>query len=179
LFVFEDVLRSRDRARGVGGNAGDRGTRLQLGIALLVAMVAAAVLAATARPDSPLGLPGYPWIGVAGLVTFCGGLALRIWAVAVLGRSFRTTVEVDTDQFVVMNGPYRLIRHPSYTGLLLMATGCGLLSHTWPGLVLLALVPLLPLLRRIQVEELEMTRVLGERYRAYSARTKRLIPGLW
>ncbi len=175
---FENHLRTRDLRHGTGTAGGDRGTRSLVGLMLVGAMTAATVLAATAA-DSRVRLPGYPWVGVAGLVVVAGGLALRLWSVTTLGRSFRTTVEVDADQPVVSSGPYRLVRHPSYTGFMVIAIGCGLLSRTWPGLVLLTLLPFVALLRRIRVEELEMTRVLGERYSSYSARTKRLIPWLW
>jgi protein-S-isoprenylcysteine O-methyltransferase Ste14 len=101
---------------------------------------------------------------------------IRVWSVIVLGRSFRTTVEVDAAQPVVTRGPYRWVRHPSYTGLLLIAAGYGLAFGTWPGLVLCLVLPGVAILRRIGVEETELTRVLGDPYRDYRDRTKRLIP---
>jgi protein-S-isoprenylcysteine O-methyltransferase Ste14 len=54
------------------------------------------------------------------------GLTIRLWAIVALGRAFRTTVEVDAGQAVVSTGPYRWVRHPSYSGLLLIVTGFGL-----------------------------------------------------
>ena len=107
------------------------------------------------------------------------GLAIRVWAVAALGRAFRTTVEVDADQAVVSSGPSRWVRHPSYTGLLLIMAGFGLAVGNWLALAACLALPLPALLRRIQVEEAELTRVLGEPYRAYRTQTKRLVPGLW
>ena len=107
------------------------------------------------------------------------GLAIRVWAIAALGRSFRTTVEVDADQVVVSTGPYRWVRHPSYSGLLLIVIGCGLATGYWLALLACVALPLPALLWRIRVEEAELADVLGDRYRAYHARTKRLIPGLW
>ena len=104
---------------------------------------------------------------------------IRVWSVVVLGRSFRTTVEVDAAQPVVSRGPYRWVRHPSYTGLLLIAVGFGLALSTWPGLVICLVLPAVAILRRIGVEENELTRVLGDPYRDYRSHTKRLIPGLW
>jgi protein-S-isoprenylcysteine O-methyltransferase Ste14 len=53
------------------------------------------------------------WYLIAGAVVMWAGLALRIWAILVLGRAFRTTVEVDSNQAVVDRGPYRYERHPS------------------------------------------------------------------
>jgi protein-S-isoprenylcysteine O-methyltransferase Ste14 len=107
------------------------------------------------------------------------GLAIRIWAIATLGRAFRTTVEVDSGQDVISSGPYRWVRHPSYSGLLLIVTGCGLASGSWVALIVSAVLPLVALLRRIRVEEAELVGVLGDRYRAYQRGTKRLIPGVW
>jgi protein-S-isoprenylcysteine O-methyltransferase Ste14 len=115
----------------------------------------------------------------AGLAVTWLGLTIRIWAVAVLGRSFRTTVEVDPQQAVIATGPYRWVRHPSYTGLLLIVAGFGLATGYWLALVASLVVPLPALLRRIRVEEAELTRVLGDRYRAYQDHTRRLVPGLW
>jgi len=108
------------------------------------------------------------------------GLATRIWAVVALGASFRTTVEVDPGQAVVTTGPYRWIRHPSYTGLLLIAAGYGARARQ------LALVRGVPSscrrwrsFHRIRIEEAEMEQVLGEPYRDYERTTKRLIPRVW
>jgi protein-S-isoprenylcysteine O-methyltransferase Ste14 len=91
----------------------------------------------------------------------------------------RTTVEVDPGQAVVSSRPYRWVRHPSYSGLLLFVIGCGLAAGDWLALVVCALLPLPALLRRIQVEEAELISVLGDRYRVYQGQTKRLLPGLW
>ena len=71
-------------------------------------------------------------------------------------------------------GPPPLLR-----GLLLIATRAGLAAGNWVVLVICAVLPLPALLRPIPVEEAELTRVLGDRYRAYQAKTKRLIPGIW
>jgi protein-S-isoprenylcysteine O-methyltransferase Ste14 len=71
------------------------------------------------------------------------------------------------------------VRQPSYSGLLLIVAGFGLATGNWLALVICIVLPLPALLRRIQVEEAELTGVLGDRYRAYQAQTKRLIPGLW
>lgn len=180
--VLELVLLIRDRARDKGSTAADRGTRgLVFGL-VVVAIVAADVLPSVIGKHSPLWIPGAEpggWQVVPGLVVAWVGLAVRVWAIVVLGRSFRTTVEVDTEQDVVSRGPYRWVRHPSYTGLLLIAAGLGWAEGTWPGLAICLVLPTVALLRRIQVEEAALTRVIGEPYRAYQHRTKRLVPGLW
>jgi protein-S-isoprenylcysteine O-methyltransferase Ste14 len=107
------------------------------------------------------------------------GLSLRIWSVVTLGASFRTTVEVDQDQQVINKGPYRWVRHPSYTGLLIIAAGYGIAGGNWVSLVILLVVPLTTMLYRIRVEEAVMAEVLGSSYLDYQQGTKRLVPGLW
>jgi protein-S-isoprenylcysteine O-methyltransferase Ste14 len=172
--VFELGVRVRERLQGRGSAARDRATRALIGVTVGIAVAVAAVMAS--RATAPRIAVPYR---AAGLVVTWLGLAIRVWAIAALGRAFRTTVEVDPGQAVVSTGPYRWIRHPSYSGLLLIVTGFGLASGSWLALAICALLPLPALLRRIHVEEAEMARVLGDRYRAYAAQTKRLIPGIW
>jgi protein-S-isoprenylcysteine O-methyltransferase Ste14 len=155
--------------QGKGGTVRDRGTRVLVAVTLGTAVGLAAA-------QAPL-IPGT--YRTAGLIVMWLGLAIRVWAIAALGRAFRTTVEVEPGQAVVSTGPYRWIRHPSYTGLLLIVTGFGLGTGNWLVLAICAVLPLPALLWRIHVEEAELTAVLGDRYRAYQADTKRLIPGLW
>jgi protein-S-isoprenylcysteine O-methyltransferase Ste14 len=172
--VLELGLRVRERLQGRGSAARDRATRALIAITLGTAIALAAVIASrTTAP--PIAGP----YRAAGLIVMWLGLAIRVWAIAALGRAFRTTVEVDPGQAVVSTGPYRWVRHPSYSGLLLIVTGSGLAAGNWLALAICAVLPLPALLRRIHVEEAELTRVLGDRYRAYQAETKRLIPGLW
>jgi protein-S-isoprenylcysteine O-methyltransferase Ste14 len=102
-----------------------------------------------------------------------------VWAIAALGAAFRTTVEVDAGQTVVSSGPYKWIRHPSYTGLLLITAGFGLAVGNWLALAAGLLLPLPGIVWRIHVEEAELERVLGAAYASYRARTTRLIPWLW
>ena len=179
--VFEVVLLVRDRVRNQGSTAGDRGTRQLNFLLIIAAVVVADVLRPLTGTHSPLRIPGGPggWTLTAGTVIVWLGLFIRVWAVVTLGQSFRTTVEVDPGQAVVSRGPYRQIRHPSYTGLMLIVIGVGIASGNWLALAVCILLPGAAMLRRIRVEEAELTRVLGEPYLAYREHTKRLIPGLW
>src|SRR4051794_2785052 len=116
--LLEVGLRVRERLAGRGGRAHDRATRVLIALAIGAAIAGARVAAALVPGP---GMPAAPGIAVMWL-----GLALRVWAIAALGAAFRTTVEVAPDQAVVTSGPYRRIRHPSYTGLLLIIAGFGL-----------------------------------------------------
>ena len=167
---LELALRVRERVQGRGSAARDRATRVLIAVTLGAAIALALVTTSRATAGA---------YHAAGLIVMWLGLAIRVWAIAALGRAFRTTVEVDPGQTVVTTGPYRWVRHPSYTGLLLIVTGFGLASGRWLTLTLCIVLPLPALLRRIHVEEAEMARVLGDRYRTYEAQTKRLIPGVW
>jgi protein-S-isoprenylcysteine O-methyltransferase Ste14 len=126
-----------------------------------------------------LNLPGAHALGAVGVVVIWLGLALRVWAVVTLGRSFSTFVQVDAEQAVVTRGPYRWVRHPSYTGLLLIVLGFGLGAANWLSLVICVVLPALGLMPRMAIEEAEMVSVLGDRYRNYQRTTHRLVPGVW
>ena len=172
--LLELSVRVREGVQSRGRTDRDRATRILIAVAIGSAI---ALAMWTARVAPSLRIPG-PY-RAAGLIVMWLGLAIRVWAIAALGRSFRTTVEVDPGQAVVSSGPYRWVRHPSYTGLLLILSGFGLALGHWPALVACVALPLPALLRRIQVEETELTRVLGEPYEAYRRQTRRLIPGVW
>ncbi len=103
------------------------------------------------------------------------GLVLRWCAISVLGRSFTVTVGIRAEQRVVERGPYQYVRHPSYTGSLL--TIAGILLCCTNALSLLSfLLPIAGYAYRIRVEERAHIEGLGEPYRAYMRRTRRLIP---
>jgi protein-S-isoprenylcysteine O-methyltransferase Ste14 len=133
-----------------------------------------------ARRAEGLALPGSGWWPVAvGAAVLAFGLALRAWAVRELGRFFKFTVVVQPDHRVVDTGPYRVIRHPSYTGVLMAELGLGIMLGTWLSIPAALLPPLVGFGVRIRREERVLARGLGEPYRAYMARTHRLVPGVW
>jgi protein-S-isoprenylcysteine O-methyltransferase Ste14 len=116
---------------------------------------------------------------VAGTAILLAGLALRTWAIHTLGRFFSVTVVIQPDHQLVDTGPYRWLRHPAYSGLLLGALGLGVALENWLSLLALAVLPAIGVLVRIRVEEAALRHALGERYSAYAARTDRLIPRVW
>ncbi|MBV8088216.1 MAG: isoprenylcysteine carboxylmethyltransferase family protein [Alphaproteobacteria bacterium] len=113
------------------------------------------------------------WLGV---VLFAAGGALRIWPVFVLGQRFSGLVAIQPGHTLVTSGPYRVIRHPSYLGLLLSSLGWGLAFRSAVGVLLAALL-IPPLLARIRAEEQLLHTEFGAEYDAYRARTARLVPG--
>ena len=115
----------------------------------------------------------------AGLVFFLAGVGLRGWSLAALGRYSTYAIVVSPGQPVVATGPYRLLRHPSYAGGLLIGAGAGLMSANWAGLAAITLLPLAVTVWRIRLEETALRKGLGERYRAYASDRKRLVPLIW
>lgn len=174
--LFEILLIVRDRLHSRGRADADRGTRFLNALLVVGTVIVAGDLAGATHL---LVVPGVAWFRAVGVVIVWLGFAVRVWAVVALGAAFRTTVEVDQGQTVVTTGPYRWVRHPSYTGMLIISLGFGIAFASWLALVLCVVLPPMALLRRIKIEESELMRVLGEPYRAYSIRTKRLIPGIW
>jgi protein-S-isoprenylcysteine O-methyltransferase Ste14 len=116
---------------------------------------------------------------VAGIVVMVLGIALRAWSVIALGRNFTVYVQVRDEQPVVESGPYRLLRHPSYTGLLLVCLGIGLALGNWLALIVVVALPTAVILVRIRVEERALRAGIGEPYRRFMATRKRLIPWVW
>ena len=115
------------------------------------------------------------WLGV---VLFSVGGALRIWPVFVLGRRFSGLVAIQPGHELVTVGVYRVIRHPSYLGLLVSSLGWVLAFRSAVGVLLAALlVP--PLLARTRAEEALLRVQFGSNYAAYCSRTSRLIAGLY
>jgi len=103
------------------------------------------------------------------------GIVIRGYAVLSLGRFFTTRVMTQPGQTVVERGPYRWVRHPSYTGALLTVLGILLCQTNWLALACFPLA--LPgFVYRINVEENALIAALGEAYRDYMRRTKRLVP---
>jgi protein-S-isoprenylcysteine O-methyltransferase Ste14 len=114
-----------------------------------------------------------------GIVILCLGFFLRQWAVYLLGTCFRTTVELEKEQKVIQKGPYKYIRHPSYSGIILFFIGYGLVTENWLSLLMASALPTIALIHRIKVEENALVQGMGAEYEAYQKRTKKLIPGIW
>jgi protein-S-isoprenylcysteine O-methyltransferase Ste14 len=150
---------------------------LTTGLGIVGAVASATrILGATIATE----VPAVRWVVFAlGIAAIVGGAAFRLWAVLTLGRFFTLDVRVASDQTVVSGGPYRWVRHPSYTGLLLSLLGFGLTLGNWLSVLCIVVLPLIGLVRRILVEEGALFAGLGEPYREFAAHRKRLVPGLW
>jgi protein-S-isoprenylcysteine O-methyltransferase Ste14 len=176
-FVLSE-LRIRLRSeRNRDGSRLDR-TSLLVVQATAIGGVGGAVLLTRRLPGAALAGAEWP-LFVAGLVLMCAGVAIRQWAVATLGRFFTIDVRVQPSQTVVDRGPYRWVRHPAYTGLILTFLGFGLALGNWAALAVAFLVPTAGLVYRIHFEERALLEGLGEPYRCFAASRPRLFPGVW
>jgi protein-S-isoprenylcysteine O-methyltransferase len=169
-FLSEIFIGRARRAKDSSKDAGSlRILWLTIQISLMVGIAAAfAVPAARIHPARVI----FP----IGLGFYACGLALRWWAIIYLGRFFTVNVTVATDHRVVDSGPYRYIRHPSYTGGLLAFLGLSLcLSNAFS--ILIIMIPIfLAFRKRMDIEESVLATALEPSYRDYVRRTKRLIP---
>jgi protein-S-isoprenylcysteine O-methyltransferase len=181
FYFVGELWLMRSRLSSDGSRLADRGS-LRVLLITIGASVGLAWLAGRGFPQARFATlldrdaaALQPWYWV-GLGVFVAGLALRWYAIAYLGRSFTFDVAVDADQRVIDTGPYRRIRHPAYTGSLLTFVGLGLCGGNALSLAMLVTPITWAFLHRIGIEEAALTATLGNRYCAYAARTKRLIP---
>src|SRR5437660_9327445 len=114
-----------------------------------------------------------------GFLLFLGGLILRWYSIGYLGRYFTVDVSISAEHKLIDSGPYRHIRHPTYTGALLAFLGLGFCFGNWLSILFLTLPIIGAFLWRVRIEERALLGALGEQYRPYMRRTKRLIPFIY
>jgi protein-S-isoprenylcysteine O-methyltransferase Ste14 len=114
----------------------------------------------------------------AGTLLVALGLAFSVWARVSIGRNWSATVTVKEDHELIRGGPYALVRHPIYTGLLLGFIGTALVRGEWRG-VLAVLIVFAALWRKLRLEERWMSETFGDQYRDYRKHTAALIPFLF
>jgi protein-S-isoprenylcysteine O-methyltransferase Ste14 len=117
---------------------------------------------------------GWTRYGIA-VALVVAGLSFSVWARRTLGGNWSGTVTVKVDHELVQTGPYRWIRHPIYTGLLLAVFGSGLAAGRVYGMAASALIAL-ALVWKLRVEERWMAAEFGERYEQYRRASWALIP---
>jgi protein-S-isoprenylcysteine O-methyltransferase len=175
FLILQRVMRRGEEARSLRPSPADRGSTKLLGGAFglcLLALVAAPGLNALG-----LGEAGHARVvGGIGIAVMIGGLALRLWSQAVLGRYYTSTLRHAEGQPILASGPYRLLRHPGYAGLLLAWVGAGLATANWAAALAVTLVMSVAYRYRIAAEEAMLLDTFGGRYKEYMARTWRLMP---
>jgi protein-S-isoprenylcysteine O-methyltransferase Ste14 len=169
-----EIIASRTKRSEDSSKVRDRGS-LYLIVALWWAGIAADFALSLLMPQAAI-----TWqrtaIFFAGISLMLVGTAFRWYCVAVLGKYFTFDVAIRSGQVLVEIGPYRYIRHPSYTGALLTLFGFGLTLGNWTGLAAALFCMGFAYSYRIPVEEAALLSALGETYKKYQNRTWRLIP---
>lgn len=176
LWVGSEFWFGRKRAAD-RGRAHDHGSLRLLHVAIWGSIIAAVWMAQKGLGRFDAGLrPLLFWIGC---VTMLAGMVFRWWAIRVLAKYFTVDVTIRDDHRLVRSGPYRVLRHPSYTGALATFYGFGLaLGSAW-SLLLIVVVVTSAFLWRIRIEERALTSAFPQDYPAYARTTKRLVPFLW
>ena len=147
---------------------------------LLPLAIAAALLALPLPPGGPRliegrWLAGGPVPDLVGTGLVAAGLALSVWARTLLGGNWSATVTLKEGHEIVRAGPYRLVRHPIYTGLLLGFVGTAVVLGERRGLIAVAIAAG-ALWRKLRLEERWLTEEFGARYEDYRRQTRALIP---
>jgi protein-S-isoprenylcysteine O-methyltransferase Ste14 len=170
--VTSIIKRSSDRSR-----AHDRGSYRLLMLLMWLALASGFTLS-FALPQATI-MWKRTLVFFVGIVLMLMGIAFRFYAMSVLGRSFTYDVAVQAGQTLVEAGPYRYIRHPSSTGALITLVGLGLALGNWAAVLAILACTGTAYAYRIFVEESALVAVLGEPYKQYMRRTRRLIPFLF
>ena len=175
VYLVSETFLRFSRRSNKGTQEADRGSLSVLwaaigtGIALGIALMYRAPVA---------GFPLSPLARQMVAAVFAASLALRWWAILSLGKFFTVDVAIATDHQLILRGPYRWMRHPSYTGLLLAFAALAVTFQNWLSLAGVLGPIALGLAYRIRIEEAALTKTFGDDYRAYAQTTRRLIPGI-
>jgi protein-S-isoprenylcysteine O-methyltransferase len=184
IYLISEVLLSvTRRSRSKTGEKQDRSTLGMIWVVIAVSIAAGMFVARSiSLRAGVVGLFDFPesgWIPVAAVAFFAVGLVVRWWAIVTLGRFFTVDVTIEKDHELVQRGPFRWVRHPSYTGVLLAFVGWATTLGNWVAMAVVLVPIFIAFLIRMNVEEEALQRALGEQYAAYIRRTKRLVPGVY
>jgi protein-S-isoprenylcysteine O-methyltransferase Ste14 len=177
IWVVPELFWSVTKRPGAGAQKRDRGSYLGIILALYAGLGADFALAFR-LPQARI-----MWHPIVffylGIFLMLAGIAFRFYAMRTLGRFFTYAVAVRKEQTVVQAGPYRCIRHPSYSGALVTLIGLGLALGNWAGLLALICAMMIGYGYRMHVEESALVAGIGAPYEEYRQRTKRLVPFIY
>jgi protein-S-isoprenylcysteine O-methyltransferase Ste14 len=177
IYVLSELgLSFKRRAKAGDSRVEDRGS-LALIWAVIVASVTLGFILAYSFPAAAMG--AVATMRLVGVAAFAAGLAVRWYSIVHLGRFFTVNVAIAANHRLVDTGPYRFVRHPSYTGALMAFLGLALCLANWASLIVVIVPVFLVFLRRMHVEERVLLQAFGDQYRDYMHRTKRLIPAVY
>jgi len=164
------------RTRKGAGKLQDRGSMAILWITIVACMFGAGYID-DRFPEAKFH-GGLPLIYTA-MAIMIAGLILRWTAILSLGKAFSVNVAIRDTQTLYQKGLYRLVRHPSYSGMVVCFVAIAMIQRNWFGAAVVVLPTTAALLYRIHVEEAALNEAFGAQYASYSRTTKRLIPGIY
>ena len=159
-----------------GGKERDRGSQWVMWGTIVIAIFAAEFIGHTAPATISGGALGLQLTAIA---VIAAGLTVRWTAILSLGKAFSANVAIRHTQTIYRSGIYRCLRHPSYTGLLLVFAAIALHERNWLAAGAVLLPTTAAVLYRIRIEEAVLHEAFGAEYEAYSKITWRLIPGVY
>ncbi len=172
--IVPELIGDRFQSAGAGDRRQDRGSKRIIVAGTTVSLILAFNLA--------VFLPGLSISGKADAMLLAGtvltilGIAFRWYAIRTLGRFFTRDVAIRENHVIIRNGPYRTLRHPSYSGYVLAMLGIGVALDNWAALLALLSINLAVYAHRISIEEAVLVENFGEAYRLYQQETNRIIP---
>ena len=177
IWLLPEVVSSFTNRIGKNLKVNDRASGPAIGLSIWLAIFAGYWSAVAVRS---LAIPWHrTFLFAIGIFLMLVGVAFRWYSIRVLGKYFTRQVAIQPGQTVVENGPYRLIRHPSYSGALITIFGLGLAFTNWLSLIVVMGIAFIGYSYRVSVEEKILVDALGESYRQYMERTKRFVPFLY
>jgi protein-S-isoprenylcysteine O-methyltransferase len=174
FLATERLARQGKEAKSLECGPFDRGSTRLLGGVFLAGMVA--LLLAPVLNAFQIGAIGPAVVGWVGIGLMLSGIALRFWANRELGRFYTRTLRIAAGQPVIDHGPYKVLRHPGYSGDLVMWAGAGLATLNWVAAAAVVAGMCGAYCYRIQCEEEMLQSAQGPPYETYKARTWRLMP---
>jgi protein-S-isoprenylcysteine O-methyltransferase Ste14 len=178
-WIFSEIallLITRTHIGNPSADVQDRGSLRILWIVIFVAITLGSYYGETHTHTIDHGAP---WVRATALTLLLLGLAIRWTAIITLGRSFSANVAIHATHTIHKTGLFRFVRHPSYSGLILIFAAIGLYTRNWLALAIIFLPTTAALFYRIRVEESALRRAFGHEYEIYNKSTKCLIPGIY
>ena len=172
---FEVFMNLRQRRNGNVKTSRDKGS-----LWLLYGLITVGYALSFAIGATKIGRI-YPWntFFATGMALFAIGFMIRIYSILTLKQYFTYSVAKVENHKIIATGLYKFIRHPGYLGQLIIFIGISTSISNWLSMLLMMIPVTLGYLYRIKVEEKFMTEQLGEDYKNYQERTKKIIPILY
>jgi len=175
-FVSEILVLLLTRTRRRSGTIHDRGS---LAILWVVIFSSISLGSWYGETHSHTIFDGAHWVRIVSLAVLAVGLAVRWTAIVSLGRTFSANVAIHANQKLYTKGLFALVRHPSYTGMMIVFASVGIHTRNWGAVAIILFPTFAALLYRMHVEETALRQAFGQEYEQYCKATRRLIPGIY